>query len=53
MERHPEQTPVILRAIDLVIADVEQRDDSPDREEALTLLHGLRENLLDGDVTAG
>jgi hypothetical protein len=46
MEKHLEGTPVILRAIDLVIAEVEQRDDFSEREEALTLLHELRRRLL-------
>ena len=48
MEKHSEETPVILRAIDLVIAEVEQRDDSSDREEALTLLRDLRQAMTDG-----
>ena len=47
MEKHLEGTPVILRAIDLVIAEVERRDDSSDREEALTLLRDLRQALSD------
>jgi hypothetical protein len=47
MEKHLEGTPVILRAIDLVIAEVEQRDDSSEREEAHTLLHELRQAVTD------
>ena len=37
---------MILRAIDLVIAEVEIREASSDREEALALLRELREALL-------
>jgi hypothetical protein len=48
MEKHLEGNPVILRAIDLVIAEVEQRDDSSDREEALTLLLQLRQAVTGG-----
>ena len=50
MKKHSEGTPVILRAIDLVIAQVEKRDDSSDRDEALTLLRELRQAV--GDDSA-
>lgn len=46
MERHLEGTPLILRAIDLVIAEVETRDASSDREEALTMLRELRQTVV-------
>jgi hypothetical protein len=38
---------LILHAVDLVIAEIETRDDSSDREEALTMLRELRQTLLD------
>jgi hypothetical protein len=50
MEKHLEGNPVILRAIDLVIADVEKRDDSADRAEALTMLRELRQVMTDGSA---
>ena len=50
MVKHLEGTPVILRAIDLVIADVERRDDSSHREEALTMLRELRQVMTDGSA---
>ena len=53
MEKRPDERSLILRAVDLVIADVEQRDDSQDREEGLRLLNRLRESLLDDNSTAG
>ena len=46
MEKHLQGAPLILRAVDLVIAQVEKQDDSSDREEALKLLHELRQNVL-------
>jgi hypothetical protein len=45
--KHLEGTPLILHAVDLVIAEIETRDDSSDREEALTMLRELRQTLLD------
>ena len=50
MEKHLEGNPVILRAIDLVIVEVEKRDDSSDREEALTMLRELRQAMTDGSA---
>jgi hypothetical protein len=47
VEKHLEGNPLILHAVDLVIAETEQRDQSPDREEALALLRALRQTLLD------
>jgi hypothetical protein len=46
MEKRLEGSPLIVHAIDLVVAEIEQREDSPDREEALTLLRELRQTLL-------
>jgi hypothetical protein len=46
VEKHLEGNPLILHAVDLVIAEIEQPDESPDREEALTLLRELRQALL-------
>jgi len=47
MEKRLEGKPLILHAVDLVIAEVETREDSSDREEALGLLGDLRQSLLD------
>jgi hypothetical protein len=46
MEKHLEGTPLLVHAVDSVIADVEKWDDSSDREEALALLRQLRQTLL-------
>jgi hypothetical protein len=46
MEKRLEGRPLIVHAVDLVIAEIEQRDESPDREEALALLRELRQALL-------
>jgi Zn-dependent peptidase ImmA (M78 family) len=43
---HPDANLLLIRAVDLVIADVEQRNDDADRAEALTVLHELRHALL-------
>jgi hypothetical protein len=48
VEKHLEGNPLILHAVDLVIAETEQRDQSPDREEAPALLRELRQALLTG-----
>ena len=45
METRLEGIPLLLHAIDLVIADHEERTDA-DREEALETLHTLRQKLL-------
>jgi hypothetical protein len=43
---------LVVRAVDLVIAEVQIRDlPAPDREEQLATLHRLRDALLDGDGT--
>jgi hypothetical protein len=47
VEKHLEGKPLILHAVDLVIAEIETRDDCSDREEALALLRTLRQTLLD------
>jgi hypothetical protein len=44
----PQRKELIVRAIDLVIADVEERDDSQ-RDDDLRILRELRQQLLDGD----
>ena len=41
MENRPERIPLIVRAIDQVIADVEGHT-YPERDEQLELLHSLR-----------
>lgn len=48
MEQRLEGTPLILRAIDLVIADLKGRN-HPERDEQLTQLHALRARLLAED----
>jgi hypothetical protein len=52
MNERPNETRLIVRAVDLVIADVQKREPSYDRDEELTVLHRLRAALLDGDSTA-
>jgi hypothetical protein len=47
VEKQLEGRPLILHAVDLVIAEVETREDSFDREEALALQRDLRQSLLD------
>ena len=47
VEKHLEGTPLILHAVDLVIAEIETREDSSDRDEGLALLRELRQTLLD------
>jgi hypothetical protein len=37
---------LILHAVDLVVGEIELREDSADREEALALLRALRQELL-------
>ena len=46
MEKRLEGNPLIVHAVDLVIAEIEQREESSDREEALTLLRELRRTFL-------
>ena len=48
METRLEGIPLLLHAIDLVIADRDQRTD-PDRAEALELLNTLRQKLQSRD----
>ena len=50
METRLEGTPLFLHAIDLVIADRDQRD-APERAEALEVLHTLRQKLQSEDPT--
>ena len=45
MEHSADGTALMLRAIELVIADVDARD-GPERDEQLAQLHALRTRLL-------
>jgi hypothetical protein len=46
VEKRLEGSPLILHAVDLVVGEIELREDSADREEALALLRALRQELL-------
>ena len=46
MEKRPDEVPVALHAIDLVIADIQGRD-YEERDEQLALLHKLRARLIE------
>ena len=48
MEQRLEGTPLLLRAVDIVIADLEHRD-YPERDEQVAQLHALRTRLLADD----